>query len=92
LVATNIFWIYKTLDYSVSANYREESLRSCQNNILILQEIVNELNISFTREDFFETALKKFPEKEVVDKENIVSIDDLGFRFEDNRIVEMIVY
>lgn len=93
LVASNVFWLFKITDSSVTLTYQSESLSSQKKSLTVLQKVVPALAKDYEKAQLLDLIKRLSLENHyILDKEGVVSIDDVGFVFESNKLVSIEYY
>lgn len=91
LLATNGFWLYRTLDNGITSTYREVSLRENQEALAQALQIIRVSRPTATREEVIEAAQTSHESSRPFEKEGYLWTGRLGLRFsEDGKLVEAV--
>jgi hypothetical protein len=82
---SNIWWIYQSIDSSVTASYREDS---CQDNHEALAQALAILPVAArtdsTRKHVLDAAKKAANSSDSFEKDGYIWVGKLGFKFDSN--------
>ncbi|WP_421774629.1 Imm58 family immunity protein [Gracilimonas sp.] len=89
LVVTNLFWLYKSLDYGVSLTYQEDSYEKQKQVIGILGDLIVEGAQDYSKKDVLFLLRQKYPDGFIVEEENKVIYEGIYFDFENDSLVSI---
>ena len=80
LLATNVFWLYLTIDNGVTATYREQEFYEEQKTRVQLSKLLPEVSQALSKQQLVAIAEKQYGE-ESYDKDGCTWVGWLGFKF-----------
>lgn len=89
LVVSNLFWFYEALDTGVSQTYQQDSYEKQERVIGILGDLIIEDAQDYSKKDVLFLLRQKYPDGFIVDEENKVIYEGIGFEFVNDSLVSI---
>lgn len=89
LVISNIFWLYTTVDHSVSYGYQNVSLREQMKTSEILSSLIIKGSQQYSKKDILYILRKQNENAFIVEEENIIIINSIRFLFKNNKLIKI---
>jgi hypothetical protein len=87
LIASNLYFIYKSIDFGITHTYMMASYEENQDSLQLLQVIVNKTVFPMDKDQFISILKKARPGIDIFIKDNNVVAGYLGFKINGNKVI-----
>lgn len=89
LIASNVFWVYRLFDLSVSYSYMGASYAEAVKAKEALGNLVVLGSSDYSKKDFLHLLRQAYPDEFIVEKNSDIVIWPVQFTFENDRLVKV---
>lgn len=90
LLVINVFWLFFFIDKSVTIDYMQQGLVSCQEGRSVLATVIESRCLFGTKETTAIEMKKLFPDMIVSTDQDTVFVDDVGFSFLNDKFSKVV--
>jgi hypothetical protein len=90
LLFSNAFWVYGYVDRSVTISYMREGMRSAEEDLISLKNLLPTVMQSQSKADILALLRRTNPKAFIVDTDSTISIGQLVFHFDRNSALRAI--
>jgi len=89
LIATNLFWLYESIDQSVTHDYTMQGYKYLKEDINLMRELMTDFSEHESKDRMVKIVKDKYSGHIVKEEEGILFIDRIGLKFEGNKLAKI---
>ncbi len=91
LLVTNVFWVYLFVDQSISYDYNEQEIKYLKKSVELIKTLLFDSIVVNKRRQIIKIVKTKYPNHILKEEEDIFYIDNIGLKFDGDKLVEIVV-